>query len=611
MKRVFAMLLATAMLAVALCSCTTVVYDDDGDIKYPGAVIDIYLGTKPSNLDPAVAYTDENAVKILSLIFQGLTKINSKGKLEKALAKKWVKSVNADGYTTLTVTLKDTYWSDGTKVQANDIVYAWKRILDPEFQSTAASLLYAIYGAKDAKLGKIGIDDIGLCALGSTKFQIVFEPGADVDEFLFNTASIALVPLRENKVDPYKTTWSYSSRDLSTNGPFRLKKFTGTTSTGAADSKTQIVLERSKYYYLKQDVHTEAPDKYVTPYRVVIHFEEALDYNVVSSSSLDDDIFTKFQNEKIYYVSTLTPETASAYGKSAKTQKLASTYSYYFNLKNAALANTAVRQALSAALDRKYAASLVAGADAATGLIPKMVFETDSGSFRKKGGDVIGTTGYDAAMDILDAAGVKPSSFSELYLYYLTDEVNDSYASASLGFYSKEKALATYAKQAWEELGFKVVLKGCSSIEYEQCMKDGSFDIIGLDYQMLSAYALYALAPFATSFSGNVDITSVTTDEEGNEYYTALPHITVYNSAEYDELIETAWATENKKERAQLLHDAEKLLISDAPIVPVVFNGETYVVSGVLSGLTTDYFGSKSFTKAKLKNYTKYLETQE
>ena len=54
-----------------------------------GAEFEIYMGTKVMDLDPAIAYTDENAVKILSLIFEGLTRLDEKGKLKKALAKDW------------------------------------------------------------------------------------------------------------------------------------------------------------------------------------------------------------------------------------------------------------------------------------------------------------------------------------------------------------------------------------------------------------------------------------------------------------------------------------------------------------------------------------------
>ncbi|MBQ0125277.1 MAG: hypothetical protein KBS59_03015 [Clostridiales bacterium] len=600
MKKVVALVLAVMTVALMFTSCSKI--GEDGK----GAVIDVYMGTKTINLDPATAYTDENTVKLISLIFEGLVKLDENGKVKKALAKKWKVGEDRDGNTKMTVWIKNTYWSDGSQVQANDIVYAWKRILNPNFKSGAASMLYAIKGARDAKLGKIGIDDIGLYSLGTTKFEIVFESGADLDEFIYNMASPALVPLRENKVEPYADSWSYSSRDLSTNGPFRVKKFTGVSSDGLVDTSSEIILERSKFYYLKQDVNTEAADKYVTPYRIVLHFSDPLDLNYVSSSAETDVVSMLYENE-LFYASNLTAEAASDFKKSQlKYEPLASTYSYIFNMSNKAFANPATRYAMSVALDRNYAAEIVgAGAKAATGLIPSMIFNTDKGtSFRKKGGKVLSASdGFDAALDILDEAGVNPAAYDDIYLYYRSDETNDSYASASLGFYSKEKALATYVKSVWDKLGFYVVLKACNAQEYENVLKSGEYDVIGLDYHMLSAYPFYDLAPFATTFSGYVDMNAATDDDA----YVALPGMSGYSNPEYDALIEEAYAETKASARAKKLHEAEEMLLRDGGIVPVVFNSDCYVISGKLSGVETNYFGAKVFTKTSLKNYENYL----
>ena len=84
MKKIVSALLALTMLLAVLAGCTKIKSPD----KY-GAVLDMYLGTKPINLDPATAYTDESLVRVLNLLFEGLMRINEKGKLEKALAKKY------------------------------------------------------------------------------------------------------------------------------------------------------------------------------------------------------------------------------------------------------------------------------------------------------------------------------------------------------------------------------------------------------------------------------------------------------------------------------------------------------------------------------------------
>ena len=69
MKKVLAFLLALSMCLVFVTGCTKIAKDDPAA---KGAEFDIYLGKKVMNLDPAIAYTDDNAVKIINLIFEGL-----------------------------------------------------------------------------------------------------------------------------------------------------------------------------------------------------------------------------------------------------------------------------------------------------------------------------------------------------------------------------------------------------------------------------------------------------------------------------------------------------------------------------------------------------------
>ena len=288
MKKIVSALLALTMLLAVLAGCTKIKSPD----KY-GAVLDMYLGTKPINLDPATAYTDESLVRVLNLLFEGLMRINEKGKLEKALAKKYEFYTDTKtGDYILKIWLNTTHWSDSSLVQSHDVVYAWKRILDPAFSSEAAAMLYPIKGARQAKLGEIGIDDIGLYAISKNILEVRFEKGADTNEFLYNLASPALVPLRENKISLYQNTWSRSSTDLSTNGPFRARKFTG-------DEGETLLLERSKYYYRNNNLKSEALDKSVTPYRIYVHFSDPLDLNIISSKNEDAvDVVTRYRNNE-------------------------------------------------------------------------------------------------------------------------------------------------------------------------------------------------------------------------------------------------------------------------------------------------------------------------
>ena len=584
MKKVLAFLLALTMCVSVLFAtgCSKIEEDDPAQ---KGAELEMYLGKKVMNLDPAVAYTDENAVKILSLIFEGLTRLDENGKLKKALAKDWeIIEDPVTGEEKLEVTINDTHWSDGSVVQANDVIYAWRRILDPDFDSTAASMLYCIKGAKAAKEGEISIYDIGMYATTTTKFIVEFEEGADIDEFLYNTSSPALVPLRENKVVSYPTTWSRSATDLSCNGPFRVKKF-------SEDPTEIMILERSKYYYLNQEVSTEALDKFVTPYRITVRYDLPIDKEIVSTTD-ETDVLDLFGNP-IFYVSGLTLATAEMY-KDVQIEKEASTFCFYFNLESDAFEEQVIRKAFSMALDRDYIAYMVGlETEPATGLLNDKVYDTKKGtSFRDASGDLIDIyENVEAAKQLLKENDIYPEDYDDLYLVSRKDEKNDSYQSAQLGYMSNEYAIANYAKDVWKQLGFNVVVSALDNAAYEAAYANGDYEIIGMDFQAISTYPIYNLASFSSTYSG-----------------TAVP-VKGYDNDDYNALIESAFAETDAEKRAEILYEAEALLIEDAAVVPVIFNTNAYVVSSKLSGVDTNYWGVQMFTKANLKDYVQYLES--
>ena len=584
MKKVLAFLLALTMCVSVLFAtgCSKIEEDDPAQ---KGAELEMYLGKKVMNLDPAVAYTDENAVKILSLIFEGLTRLDENGKLKKALAKDWeIIEDPVTGEEKLEVTINDTHWSDGSVVQANDVIYAWRRILDPDFDSTAASMLYCIKGAKAAKEGEISIYDIGMYATTTTKFIVEFEEGADIDEFLYNTSSPALVPLRENKVVSYPTTWSRSATDLSCNGPFRVKKF-------SEDPTEIMILERSKYYYLNQEVSTEALDKFVTPYRITVRYDLPIDKEIVSTTD-ETDVLDLFGNP-IFYVSGLTLATAEMY-KDVQIEKEASTFCFYFNLESDAFEEQVIRKAFSMALDRDYIAYMVGlETEPATGLLNDKVYDTKKGtSFRDASGDLIDIyENVEAAKQLLKENDIYPEDYDDLYLVIRKDEKNDSYQSAQLGYMSNEYAIANYAKDVWKQLGFNVVVSALDNAAYEAAYANGDYEIIGMDFQAISTYPIYNLASFSSTYSG-----------------AAVP-VKGYDNDDYNALIESAFAETDAEKRAEILYEAEAVLIEDAAVVPVIFNTNAYVVSSKLSGVDTNYWGVQMFTKANLKDYVQYLES--
>lgn len=565
--------------ASVMAGCTTLEKDDTGSYD-KGAIIDMYLTTEVYDFDPQRSITDDAMLKIYSLIYEGLTKIGDNGKWEKALMKSYKIEKDEDGEFSILITLNSTRWSDGRTVQASDLVYSWKRLLDPDATNEASSLLYDIKNARAVKTGDATVDDLGIAAVDTYVLQVEFEEKIDLDLFFENCSSIALVPLREDVITRYKDAndteiWAQKSTSIVTNGPFCPKEIIyGQT----------LRLERSSYYYLDAEKE-EHLDKYVIPYRLLTEY----------STGNAEAQLSALTSGNIFYNGEIPLSQRATYANDAVVTDMMGTHTYVFNTNNELFAKPEVRRALSMAIDRNQIVSIVTFAKPATGYIPTKVFDTASGtSFRDAGGDLISSTADVAgAKSLLSSAGVSGGSFT------LTVRDNEV-----------DRAIAEYVVGVWGDLGFKVTVEAVkakanstdSTIyvdNFQNIYDSGEFDVIGIDMMMLSTDAFSALSQFAVSFSGNgVDMDSETYDLYG--------HISGYASDEYNELIEAAYAEKDRTARAAILHQAEEKLLEDMPVMPIIFLQDAYLYLGELSGIGTTYYGTRDFNDTQLKDYMTY-----
>lgn len=575
MKKFIALFLAAVMLLLALSGCTTLKKTATGDYD-KGAVISMYLSNEIYNFDPQVSLTDDSMLKVMSLIYEGLTTLDSNGKWQNAMMKSYKIDKDNDKEFSILINLKNSRWSDARTIQASDFTYAWKRILDPNSASEAASLLYDIKNARDIKMGDATIDDLGATAVDTYTLRIEFEHKIDLDEFFAKCSSVALSPLREDIVSHYgEEYWACKSTTIVTNGPFVPK---------GIEYGSLLRLDRNAYYYTNHEKN-EIADKYVIPYRLVT------DYSLE-----DGEIMEAFENGDIFYVGEIPLSARADYAKKAEVNDLMVTHTYMFNTENELFADARVRRALSMAVDREAIADIVVFAKAATGFIPYGVADVKTkSSFRKTGGDLISTSAdVSAAKALLSEAGVTGGSFS------ITVRDNDV-----------DLAVADYVKGVWEELGFKVSVNALSHSRYLHdsliavddfavAYDSGDFDVIGYDMTMLSPDAFSALSQFALTFSGNgVDMDSPT--------YDLYKHISGFENEAYTSLIEQAYEEADRSARMTILHQAEEMLMEEMPVMPLVFLQDAYVSNGkVLSGIKDNYYGTRDFRRMKQKNYMDY-----
>ena len=587
MKRVITLILCLVTVILPLASCggsIDISSEDKGDIFNAYITGDLYT------FDPGLDITDEASVKILGLIYEGLFRLDEKGKLTNGLANQVeITEDPASEEYKMRISIKETKWSDGRALTADDFVYAWKRVMEPTYKSTAAALLYEVKNARAVKAGDASIDDLGVVALDTYLLEITFEGKIDYENFKKNLASLSLVPLREDSVASNSRYWSRRHATLVTNGPLVIKSID-------RDENT-MRLERNNYYY--RDTEEDKLDKYVTPYRILVHFIKEEDRPSGQRAYADDleAIYAEYAAGSLLYMGDVPLSKRAELQKQAHVTDANSTYTYMFNTANTLFADARVRRALSMAIDRKAIADILVYADPATGLIANTVFNATSGkSFRDVHGGVLSTTAdLDGARALLTEAGVKSGSFT------ITYKQNEA-----------EQAVAEYIAGVWSELGFRVELKPLTAtmetvvenseeIDYyidsvQEAYEKGDFDVLAVDISMLSTDAFPALAAFALEFSGNgIDMSS--------ETYDFFPHLTGFNDAGYNEIIERAFAEKDIAKRADILAEAEAYLMNQMPVMPVVFNKDCYLVSKELSGLKSSYLGYRIFSKVNYKNY--------
>ncbi|MBE6708970.1 MAG: peptide ABC transporter substrate-binding protein [Ruminococcaceae bacterium] len=581
MKRIISMIMCLAIVVVSIAGCSTL----EGDDK--GAIINVYLAGEVYNYDPALNCHNSDMVKFFNLIYEGLTRLDEDGNWESALMDEYTKSYNDETKEyKVTITLNSTQWSDGRSVQAQDLVFAWKRILEPTFACSAASMLFDIKNARAAKGGDVSIDDVGIVAVDTYVVEISFEYAVDLDAFFRTCASPALVPLREDVV-VRNADWATKTSSMVSNGPFAVKEIDW-------DKDELVRLERNANYYL-DDEADEALDKYVIPWRVITTY---------GRGGLEDQL-AAFDAGEIFYLGEI-PLSARAERKgSATISDEMSTHTYYFNTENELFSDVRVRQALSMAIDRNEIVNILTYAKPATGLIPYGV--DDGGSdkdFRSvadsKGALVNSTADVEGAKKLLKEAGVKKNAEFTLTIR----EGNEA-----------DEAVAKYVVGVWKDLGFKVKVESLDvqvkreSAEsankividnFGDALETGDFDVIAVDMQMLNTDAFSALSVYATKFSGG----GVDMDDPEYPY---IKNITGFEKKEYSDLIEKAYAEHDASKRAELLHEAEAMLMDEMPIVPLVFNQDAYLINNnVLSGSEDTYWATRDFKRLEMEDYMKY-----
>ncbi len=596
------------MLAFALCLCMMLpllASCAPVDLSYKGPILQMYLTQQIYDFDPLHAYNNEAQLKVVSLLYATLYKIDGSGKLVRDLvASEEIKENDITKDYTFTITLRDTCWSDGNKLDAEDVLTTIERVLLDENSNEASAILMDIKNAKAIKQGDATMGDLGVTAPNSKTIEFAFEHKIDYEQFKLGLASVALAPLPSEAID--HPDWAKKPVTGVYSGPFVIRKV----SYEVEDA--QLILERNSYYYRNRT--EDATDKYVTPYRIVV------DYTKTAEEQLE-----MYKAGQVLYVGDIPMSLRGEYKSSAKTADELSTHTYYLN-QNALIASAKageeegfalfsvaeVRKALSLAINRNSIAEAVVFAKAATAIVPNGVFaeNSSSASFRSKVGDLIkATDDIPAAKALLTEAGINAGDYTFSISVREGDEVHVAIAEAvcaawaELGFNVSIVKLGVENKQDNEKDESGEVQKDIRDDLFTEALEGRNYEVIALDLVATSVTASSVLAPFALDYSGT---RSYYVDSKGNPYWAVTPHSCGYNSEDYNELITRSFAAETVGEKSALLVEAEKLLVEDMPVIPIVFNQDAYLASGELKGLGSSFFGYRDFSKVIINDWETY-----
>ena len=543
LKKTVASGLALAMLAGCSSNSTT---GSTGGSSSSGSLdtVTIATATDVISWDNDVA-TDGTSFIAQTMFLGGLMELDENGLPVEDLAESYEVS---DDQLTYTFHLRDgLVWSNGDPVTADDFVYSWKRILDPDIASDYNWIMETANivngGAYDTESG-LSIDDLGVVAEDDKTLVVTLAQPTGF--FLSLTAFPCFFPLNEEFVEGLGDQYGTSAENLLSCGPYVLDSW------NAGESYTFSLNED----YWNYDAMVEEGTAPTVTFKVIQDSQSAL----MSYEAGDMQVVT-LSGEQV-----TANESTEGY-----TSRLEG-YNYYISVNigysDGPATNVNVRKALSYALDREtIASSLNDGSVAAEGIVPFKLASNPDGSgndFRDDNGAVVSYDVEEAKKYYETACEELGVDTIELEFLYGTDE-GDSVIKA-----------AEQIQSFLEEVGFSVTLNAKPKKERLELMNDHDYEIAltrwGPDYGDPQTY-------MDLWYSGRGD-------NNGG-----------YQSDDYDALVaEAESGTVTEEERWQDFLDAEKILVEeDAAVIPVYQSGGALLISPQISGIR--------FAAAAVDNY--------
>lgn len=379
-------------------------------------------------------------------IFESFYRLGKNGKPTAGLAK--TGTVSKDGKT-WTFKIRDSKWSNGDPIVAQDFVYSWRRSLNPKTASPYAYLFSGVKNADAIIAGKKSPNALGISA--PDKKTVVVKLNRPIAYFRVLMAYPLFGPQNEKVVKKYGNRYATKAQYQVYSGPFKIKGWNGTNDTWS-------FVKNNDYW-----------DKKVVKLNKI-------NYQVVKSNNTG---YQMYQQGKL----DLTP-LSSEQVKNLKSNQDFTQYPYslvrflLYNFKDknqinrAALNNKNIRLALSLSIDRDVVTKKVLGNGST---LPTGFVANDLASNSKTGEDFAKEQSVNNTVDYNSALAKKywKKGLQEIGQKNLTFDVLSSNDEAD------SDQLTQYLQSQWtkELKGLKINITNIPEKSSDSRAQQGNFDI--------------------------------------------------------------------------------------------------------------------------------------
>ncbi|MBI9010063.1 MAG: peptide ABC transporter substrate-binding protein [Tenericutes bacterium] len=552
-------------------------------------VLNWNIGADPETLDPTLNGASDGG-DVINQTFEGLVR-EVGGVITPGIAESWVTS--ADGLT-VTFTLRDSKWSDGSDLTASDFVYSWLRGMD---QATASEYAWIweytnivgsidavywtdtcnnttdvcnVYDDNDDLVGADNADGLGddnglnyadtLAAVGieaTDDNTLVVSLVNPTPYYVSLMAFYHFMPVKQSAVEAVggeEGLWAKSPELVVSNGPFILTSYT---------SGTGLVLEQNSEYWNADEVYLETING---------KFIDLATTAYVGYNAGDLDVLPSVPNAM---TAALIAEDPDFY-----VFPLLGTYYYNFLMDDAdeTWDNLNLRKALTYSIDRTaITEALSAGQVPATGFVPAGFLDNDGNDFAAESGDYgipIDDSKYAEAVTLFATAATEMGMTVTELQAYLAGKV--ILYNTSEG----HKLVAEMVQESWRtNLGIELDLQNQDWAVFQNTREEGDYDI--------------SRGGWLTDFMDPAGLLAIFTS--GNAYND--PN---WDSAAYDTLMTEAQATADPVVHFEKLYAAQNILMGELPIIPVYYYADVYLIQSYVTGWGRSVLGSLDFTHAQI-----------